>query len=54
MEKVIIEPSVWSSYFIDLSPEEMVDTLSKKSWFKSELSDEHASTLLERGPREKI
>jgi sugar phosphate isomerase/epimerase len=40
---------VWSSYFIDLSPEEMVKTFSKKGWYNLELSDEHGAELLKRG-----
>lgn len=48
-----MEASVWSSYFVDLSPEEMVKTFSGKGWFKSELSDEHAFVLLGRGQAEK-
>lgn len=48
----MIIPSVWSSYFIDLSPEDMVKVFSGKAWFSSELSDEHASVLLERAPGE--
>jgi sugar phosphate isomerase/epimerase len=47
-----MKPSVWSSYFIDLSPEEMIKAFSAKGWFYSELSDEHAAVLLERGKPE--
>lgn len=49
-----LQPSVWSSYFIDLSPEEMVQNFSKKGWSNSEFSDEHAIALLERGRPEII
>jgi len=44
-----MKPSVWSSYFIDLSPEDMVKAFSGKGWSYSELSDEHAAVLLKRG-----
>ncbi|NMB95176.1 MAG: sugar phosphate isomerase/epimerase [Clostridiaceae bacterium] len=44
-----MKPSVWSSYFIDLSPEDMVMAFSSKGWIYSELSDEHAAVLLKRG-----
>lgn len=40
---------IWSSYFIEYSPEEMVKLFSKKGWGKLELSDEHGAMLLERG-----
>lgn len=49
-----MKTSMWSSYFIDLSPEEMVTAFSGKGWFYSELSDEHAAALLERGNPENI
>jgi sugar phosphate isomerase/epimerase len=49
-----MKPSVWSSYFIDLSPEEMVKAFSSKRWVCSELSDEHAAMLLERGKPEVV
>lgn len=48
-----MKPSVWSSYFIDLSPEEMVKAFATKGWYFSELSDEHAGVLLQRGNPEK-
>lgn len=45
--------SIWSSYYMDLSPEEMVLELEKQGLQYCELSDEHAAELLERGdPRE--
>lgn len=47
-----MKPSVWSSYFIDLSPEEMVMAFERKGWHFSELSDEHAEVLLQRGKPE--
>lgn len=45
--------SIWSSYFMDLSPEEMVCEFENRGISYSELSDEHAAVLLKRGnPRE--
>ncbi|NLA83374.1 MAG: sugar phosphate isomerase/epimerase [Clostridiales bacterium] len=41
--------SIWSSYYVDLSPEDMVCELEKNGIFFSELSDEHAAELLKRG-----
>jgi len=49
-----MKPSVWSSYFIDLSPEDMVTAFSGKGWSYSELSDEHAANLLQRGNAEVV
>ena len=46
--------SIWSSYFMDLSPEEMVKAFANKGWCHSELSDEHARVLLQRGNPEII
>jgi sugar phosphate isomerase/epimerase len=40
---------VWSYYFFELSPEEMVKTFSRKGWHTLELSDEHGASLLSRG-----
>ncbi len=48
-----MQPSVWSSYFYDLAPEEMVLAFAGQNWQYSELSDEHAERLLERGSPEK-
>ena len=45
--------SVWSAYYIDLSPEDAVLELKKHGVVCSELSDEHGLMLLQRGePRE--
>jgi len=44
-----MRPSIWSSYFIELSPEETVRTFSRCGWRELELSDEHARALLARG-----
>lgn len=40
---------MWTSYFGDLSPEEMVREFAEKDWLHLELSNEHAAKLLERG-----
>ncbi|MBQ0092670.1 MAG: sugar phosphate isomerase/epimerase [Clostridiales bacterium] len=40
--------SIWSSFDIDLSPEDMVLELEKRGMTVCELSDEHASALLQR------
>lgn len=45
--------SVWSSYYIDLSPEAAILELKKHGIDYVELSDEHAAMLLGRGnPKE--
>ena len=41
--------SMWSSFFIEMSPEQMAETLAVHGWRYSEFSDEHAKVLLERG-----
>lgn len=41
--------SIWSSYYVDLSPEDMVCEFEKHGLHYSELSDEHAAELLKRG-----
>ena len=48
-----MKTSVWSSYFCTLSPEEMVSAFAAGGWTCSELSDEHASCLLDRGQADK-
>ncbi len=40
--------SIWSSFDVDLSPEDMVLTLEKRGMKVCELSDEHAAALLTR------
>jgi len=40
--------AVWSSYFIDLSPEKMVDEFVNAGYSCTEFSDEHGFELLER------
>ncbi|HUT37419.1 MAG TPA: sugar phosphate isomerase/epimerase [Planctomycetota bacterium] len=41
--------SMWTSFFIDLSPEEALGELAAAGWRHAELSDEHSKALLERG-----
>ncbi len=41
--------SIWSSYDIDLSPEDMVLQMEQRGLTVCELSDEHAAVLLGRG-----
>lgn len=41
--------SMWSSYYMDLSPEDAVLEFEKNGYRYSELSDEHAAQLLSRG-----
>lgn len=43
------ELSIWSAYYIDLSPEEAVLEMKKQGLTASELSDEHGEALLYRG-----
>ena len=45
--------SLWSSYLVELSPEEMVKTFVKYGYSYTELSDEHGFELLRRGNAEK-
>lgn len=41
--------SMWSSFFVEHSPEDMVAELAGLGWRYSELSDEHSRVLLDRG-----
>ncbi|MCL5271632.1 MAG: sugar phosphate isomerase/epimerase [bacterium] len=41
--------SMWTSYFIEYSPEKAVEVLAGRGWRCAELSDEHGWALLERG-----
>jgi sugar phosphate isomerase/epimerase len=41
--------SIWSSYFMELSPEEAVEEFIKNGIYCTELSDEHGFELLKRG-----
>lgn len=40
--------SVWTSYFVDLSPEEMVDEFAAAGYTAAEFSDEHGFVMLQR------
>ena len=40
--------SVWSSFFVQLSPEEMVDEFAAAGYSVTEFSDEHGAVLLQR------
>ncbi len=44
-----MQPSIWSSYFIEDSPETMIETFAAAGWHALELSTEHGEALLERG-----
>jgi sugar phosphate isomerase/epimerase len=44
-----MQPSVWTSFLIDQTPEEMIRTFAAHGWHVLEMSDEHAQMLLERG-----
>lgn len=46
--------SVWTSYYIDLGPEDAVHELKKHGINAAELSDEHGYMLLQRGDPEKV
>ena len=41
--------SMWTSYLVDLSPEDMAAELAQAGWTYAELSDEHSRVLLDRG-----
>ena len=49
----MLQYSVWSSYFIDLSPEEMVRAFSENGFSATEFSDEHGIMMLRRGDPER-
>jgi len=40
---------MWTSFFVDLSPEDALGELAHAGWRSAELSDEHSKALLERG-----
>lgn len=44
--------SMWTSFFIDLSPEDALRETAGAGWPCAELSDEHSRALLERGAAE--
>lgn len=43
-----LDVSVWTSYYVDLSPEEMIDAYAEAGYRTAEFSDEHGAVLLER------
>ncbi len=45
--------SMWTSYYMELTPEKAVEEIAKHGWEFAELSDEHGAVLLERGDPEK-
>ena len=45
--------SMWSSYYIELSPEEAIAELAKNGYAYTELSDEHTAALVVRGDVQK-
>ena len=45
--------SMWTSYYMDLSPEGAVEEIARHGWKYAELSDEHGAVLLERGDPQK-
>lgn len=44
-----MQAGIWTSYLIDDSPEDMVETFAATGWHHLELSTEHGEMLLERG-----
>ena len=44
--------SVWSSYFVEMSPEDMVREFAADGFTATEISDEHGLMLLDRGDPE--
>lgn len=46
--------SIWASFFVELSPEDMIAELARAGWRYSELSDEHSRMLLDRGDPAKV
>ena len=45
---------ITTSFFDELSPEQMVETFARKGWYNLELSSEHAERLLSRGDPDKV
>lgn len=41
--------SIWSSYYVDFSPEDAITEIAKNGYSYTELSDEHGAALLSRG-----
>jgi sugar phosphate isomerase/epimerase len=50
----MMQLSLYSSYFHDYSPEEMVKLFASKGWTRAELSNEHSAMLLQRGRPDQI
>lgn len=50
----MMQPSMWSSYLIQMYPLEMARTLVRHGWKICELSDEHGHDLLKMGPPDKV
>lgn len=48
-----MQPAIWTSYFIDESPQQMVETFGSKKWRTLELSTEHGEALLGQGDPER-
>lgn len=46
--------SVWSSYYVELTPEKAIQEFKSHGYDYCELSDEHAIELLKRGAPEKV
>lgn len=44
-----MKTSMWSSYYMELSPEDAILELAKNGYHYTELSDEHAAVLMNRG-----
>ena len=44
-----IKLSIWSSYYVDLSPKEAIDEIARCGYRYTELSDEHTDMLLAQG-----
>ena len=49
-----MKTAIWTSYHYELSPEQAIYELSKSGIHYTELSDEHAVVLLERGDPKKV
>lgn len=45
---------MWTSFFIDLSPEDALRELAAAGWHCAELSDEHGKALLDRGDPQQV
>jgi sugar phosphate isomerase/epimerase len=46
--------SMWTSFLIELSPEDVLEEFAGAGWRYTELSDEHSRMLLERGEPEAV